>query len=429
MKKIIILAALCLAVISQDFAQSYIYTPQPPKPKKTAGAKKQPTKPVCPYPEKFHVVVDFESGSDVYSLEVLDLLDSAYRLAFDKENPRLYAMIIESYGNGDDSLDFRRVDAVYQYFTSREKNSFLTRIAKNKIYNSCSGDDEEILKYEVPVDRKYYNMSELPASRKNLDGKPLDGKVLLTFVHNPEECIGGFSECAVPAGDSLVRGYYSSVFIPQGMLYRIKNTKDKCPDDLEFSIEEHMDYKETLERYFLIPHKKQILLQVGYIVLRSNYKRDTGECVGELPDSIMVRFPITPQQWQNKIRIYGKKYSEKGVEYKGLTTKKMASKVTTVVQAAINATQIDTIFLGKRIKPEEVDDYFFPVKTNVEEGSFAINGEYYKAYRINKHGEYEMRPALQNLFRIETEEQPIEEEKSSSKKKQNKKYSDDEEIE
>ena len=430
MKKLLIFLIICSALATQAIAQSYIYTPPVKKQKNTPGKPKK-QEPVIPFPEQFCLLVDFANGSENYDLETLDLLDSVYRIMMDRTNPRMYAIAIEGFGgDNDDSLTFHRVNNVYDYFVQRSKSPFLVRITTNKIKNSCSGEGEELIKYEVPVDRKYYKMSELPQSRHTFNNTPLTGKVLMTFKHNPEACIGGFTNCCVPSRDSLVRGYYSSVMITKGALLRIDNTRDKCPDSIDFAIEEHLDYKEVLERYFLIPHKKQLLIQVGYVVLKSNYKRDTGECISEMPDSIFVRFPITQEQWQNKVRIFGKKYSEKGVEYKSLTTKKMASKVSLAVQAGINVTQLDTIFLGKRIQPEEIDDYFYQIKTDVEEGSFQYKGKYYKAFKVNKNGDYEMKTPLRELFRIELEEQdPLDNTTDGKKNKKNKKYADDEEIE
>ena len=430
MKKLLIFLIICSALATQAIAQSYIYTPPVKKQKNTPG-KPKTQEPTIPYPEQFCLLVDFAAGSENYDLETLDLLDSVYRLAFDKENPRMYAVAIEGFGgDNDDTLTFNRVNNVYDYFFQRAKSPFIARITKNKIKNSCSGEGEELIRYEVPIDRKYYKMSELPQSRHTFNNTPLEGKVLMTFKHNPEACIGGFTNCCVPSRDSLVRGYYSSVMITKGALLRIDNTRDKCPDSIDFAIEEHLNYKEVLERYCLIPHKKQLLIQVGYVVLKSNYKRDTGECVNEMPDSIFVRFPITQEQWQNKIRIFGKKYSEKGIEYKSLTTKKLASKTSVAVQAGINVTQLDTIFLGKRIQPDEIDDYFYQIKTNVEEGSFLYKGKYYKAFKVNKNGDYEMKEPLKELFRIELEEEdPLDNPTDGKKNKKNKKYADDEEIE
>ena len=92
------------------------------------------------------------------------------------------------------------------------------------------------------------------------------------------------------------------------------------------------------------------------------------------------------------------------MEYKALTTKKMPSKVSLNVQAAINAMQFDTIFLGKRIQPNELNDYFYECKTDMESGSFTVDGKHYKAYRLDKHGDYEIKKPLRALMRIVEEE-------------------------
>ena len=112
------------------------------------------------------------------------------------------------------------------------------------------------------------------------------------------------------------------------------------------------------------------------------------------------------------------------MEYKALTTKKMPSKVSLSVQAAINVMQLDTIFLGKRIQPNELSDYFFECKTDLEDGSFKAEGKQWKAYRLDRHGNYEIKKPLRQLMRIvEDEVDEIEEQESDSR------YKDDEEIE
>ena len=97
----------------------------------------------------------------------------------------------------------------------------------------------------------------------------------------------------------------------------------------------------------------------------------------------------------------------------------------TIKPIVIHAKAVNTIFLGKRIKVEEVDDYFYRVKTDAEEGTITVGDKFYKAYRIDKEGNYELKKPLRALFRMENdaEEEEIEETKT------NKRYADDEEIE
>ncbi|MBQ2508675.1 MAG: hypothetical protein II532_02765 [Bacteroidales bacterium] len=406
-----------LAVSHTVDAQTGIYIPSA-KPIKNMKA-------AMIHPETFCLLLQYSGSDSTYSINDLDILDSVYNIAFDRDNPRLYQMIIEGYGGENEALTRSRVDVLYRYFAYRCHAPFPIRYAANPIHCSCKGDTVELLRYEVPVERHVYNTAELPSSRTTFNQSiKLSNCVLITFKTNPDECIGLSRGCFVPSQDSTIRGYYASVFMKKGALYSVSNTKDSCPENVEFRIEEHLDWKEVLEHYFLVPHKKQIIVQVGYIVLHSNIHRDYGECTQELPDSIFVRFPVTNEQWENKVRIFGKKYSEKGVAFKSLTTKKVPSKISINIQTGINVTQLDTLFLGKRIQPEELKDYFYEVDTDMEEGSFQADGKYWKAYRLDKHGDYEIKKSLRQLMRI-VEDTPEEIEEDPTDKR----YADDEDIE
>ncbi len=406
-----------LAVSHTVDAQTGIYIPSA-KPIKNMKA-------AMIHPETFCLLLQYSGSDSTYSINDLDILDSVYNIAFDRDNPRLYQMIIEGYGGENEALTRSRVDVLYRYFAYRCHAPFPIRYAANPIHCSCKGDTVELLRYEVPVERHVYNTAELPSSRTTFNQSiKLSNCVLITFKTNPDECIGLSRGCFVPSQDSTIRGYYASVFMKKGALYSVSNTKDSCPENVEFRIEEHLDWKEVVEHYFLVPHKKQIIVQVGYIVLHSNIHRDYGECTQELPDSIFVRFPVTNEQWENKVRIFGKKYSEKGVAFKSLTTKKVPSKISINIQTGINVTQLDTLFLGKRIQPEELKDYFYEVDTDMEEGSFQADGKYWKAYRLDKHGDYEIKKSLRQLMRI-VEDTPEEIEEDPTDKR----YADDEDIE
>jgi len=420
MKRIVRLALLCIILLLPMVARaqsSGIYIPSA-KPIKNMQKAME-------HPDVFCLLLQYSGNAATYSTNDLDWLDSAYRVAFDRANPKLYAITIEGY-SGSEALSEQRIEGVYNYFANRCYAPFPIRYATNPIHCFCNGDTIEYLRYEVPVDRKAYNVSDLPESRRtfNRDIK-LTNCVLITFRHNPDECLGAARGCVVPAQDTTIRGYYASVFMKRGTLYNVTDTKDTCPSDVSFSIEEHLEYKPIVEDYFLVPHRKQIILQVGYVVLHSSINRKFGECSQQLPDSIYVRFPVTQEQIDSKIRIFGKKYSTRGVEYKTLTTKKVKSKVSLSVQAAVNVTQLDTIFLGKRIQPEEVDDYLFECKTDMEDGSVKIGDKHYKAYRLDRHGNYEFKKDFQALLRIvEDEVEEIEEQQESDRR-----YRDDEEIE
>lgn len=404
MKKLLSISILILFGIQQLplLAQTGLYV---------ASAKpvKDMNKVLATYPETFYLVMEFGMDTTL-TLSDLDMLDSVYNYAFlNRENPNFYTMTVEGYADGDEQMMEARCNAVYNYFCRRSYSPFPIRIAYNPIHCSCHGDTVESLRYEVPATVNVLNMADLPESRQTLNKTiQLKGNVLVTFRNNPDECIGTSRGCFLPANDTVIHGYYASLAIQKGAVYAVQNTKDTCPPQLEIKIEEHLDYKEIVERYSLIPHRKYIILQAGYVVLHSNSSRKIGECTAKLPDSIYVRFPFTPEQWAGKLRIYSKVVNNKGqLEYKALSTKKLKSKDKTkiTVQSAINATQLDTVYLGKRIQPDELSSYFYPAISEVEEGSFEFGRKYYKAFRVNKHGDYEIKPALRDLFRIIEQEE------------------------
>lgn len=359
-------------------------------------------------PETFALLIHFEGADTTLSLSNLDLLDSAYNIAFDKNNPMLYTMNVEAYGNGADSLWQKRVDAVCLYFANRCHLPFPVRYVFNPIHCSCRGDSLELVRYEVPLSSSVYNCSDLPESRLFLNKTvALKNAVLITFRNNPDECLGLVRGAYIPAQDSTIRGYYTTLSLAKGAIYSVDNTKDSCPVSYEIKIDEHLDYQKVVERYFLVPHKKQIIVQAGYVVVKSNFPRTASECLLPLPDSITVSFPITQEQWDNKIRVFAKKYSDKGVEYKSLSTKKVKTKGSDAlhIQVSVNATQLDTLFLGKRIHEDELDDYFFEVDSPREEGSFTLDGHHYKAFVMDRNGEYDIKQDLRSLFRIIEQEE------------------------
>lgn len=392
MKKLLSLAALLLLVVSVT-AQTGIYIPSAKPIKNMKKAMENP--------DVFCVILYYAPGDSTYTIQDLDWLDSAYQVAFDRNNPKLYSMVIEGYGDADESLTRARVEGIYHYYANRCHAPFPIRYATNNVHCSCHGDTTEVLRYEVPADLRVYDCDSLPESRKMFNKTiALPGSVMITFRHDPDECIGMSRGCFLPGQDTTIRGYYTSLSMPKGAIYSVSNTKDSCPPSLDIRIEEHLNYREVLERFFLVPHRKHIIMNVGYIVIHSSYNRQYGECSLEQPDSIILKVPITQEQWDNKVRVFGKKYSEKGVEYKTLTTKKSKTKVNIALQTSLNVTQLDTLFLAKRIKPEELKDYFYEVKTDMEEGSFTYGHKHYKAYRLDKHGEMEIKKKMQILLRI-----------------------------
>jgi hypothetical protein len=368
-------------------------------------------------PPTFQLLLCYQGNDSSYSVNDLDLLDSAYRIAFDIENPNYYTMTVESYGNGDDSLGQRRVDGVVRYFAMRSYAPFPIRMAHNPIRCSCHGDTVESLRFEVPTSTAVYNYSELPEARRLLNKTiPLENSVLVTFKNDPDECVGTARGCFMPSEDSLVRGYYATLFLARGSVYSVAGTKDTCPGGLQISIDDHLDYRQTVERYKLIPHPKQILVQAGYIIVKSNFGRGADECELEQKDSVFVRIPATPEQLASKLKFFAKVKTTRGIEYKALPTRKLPGKGDLVLQAPISVDQFDTIYLGKRIQEKELKDYFYEVDSPTEAAAFAVGKRFFVAYRVDKHGQYELKKALRNLFRIVPEQE--EDFKKPSEKKE-----------
>lgn len=357
-------------------------------------------------PPQFALLLQFSPEDTALTLNHLDWLDSAYSVAFNPSSQQLYTMRIEAFA-ADAAVGQVWTDAVLLYFSRRSRMPFPVRYAVNPIHCSCMGDTTEVVRYEVPLTAESYALSDLPESRRMFNKTiPLDNAVLVTFTHNPDACLGPARGCYIPAQDSTIRGYYTELSLKKGVLYAVDGTKDSCPENVTVTIEEHLDYKSLVERYFLIPHRRQILVQSGYVVLHPD-SLATRQCRLPQPDSITIQLPATAEQWESKIRFFAKRYTEKGVEYKSLPTKKVAAKGggNLHIKATINLSQMDTIFIGKRIKDTELKDYFYEVDSDRDVGAFTVGKRHYKAYRMGRDGEYEMKKALRRLFRIVPDEE------------------------
>lgn len=371
-------------------------------------------------PEVFYLLLCYEGSAPTYSVSDLDLLDSAYRIAFDVDNPMYYTMAVEAYGDGNEALGRERVDGVYRYFAMRGGQRFPVRVARNNIHCSCMGDTVETLRFEVPVVTAVYNAAELPESRRLLNKSiALQNCVLVTFRNDPDECVGTARGCYVPAEDSIVRGYYASLSLAKGSVRAVDNTKDTCPSGLEITVEDHLDYRKVVEQYSLVPHRKQLIVQAGYIVIKSNWAQAIDSCTQPQKDSIFVRIPATPEQVAAKLKFFAKVKGKRGEEYRQLPTRKLPGRAELMLQAPINATQFDTIYVGKRIQEGELGRYFYSVDGPTEAAAFKVGDRYWVAYRVGKGGQYELKKHLVELFRVVPEQEEEELPETSSDKKIN----------
>ena len=368
-------------------------------------------------PEVFYLLLCYEGSAPTYSVSDLDLLDSAYRIAFDVDNPMYYTMAVEAYGDGNEALGKERVDGVYRYFAMRGGQRFPVRVARNNIHCSCMGDTVETLRFEVPVATAVYNAAELPESRRLLNKSiALQNCVLVTFRNDPDECVGTARGCYVPAEDSIVRGYYALLSLAKGSVRAVDNTKDTCPSGLEITVEDHLDYRKVVEQYSLVPHRKQLIVQAGYIVIKSNWAQAIDSCTQPQKDSIFVRIPATPEQVAAKLKFFAKVKGKRGEEYRQLPTRKLPGRAELMLQAPINATQFDTIYVGKRIQEGELGRYFYSVDGPTEAAAFKVGDRYWVAYRVGKGGQYELKKHLMELFRVVPEQEEELPETSSDKK-------------
>ena len=371
-------------------------------------------------PEVFYLLLCYEGSAPTYSVSDLDLLDSAYRIAFDIDNPMYYTMAVEAYGDGNEALGRERIDGVYRYFAMRGGQRFPVRVARNNIHCSCMGDTVETLRFEVPVATAVYNAAELPESRRLLNKSiALQNCVLVTFRNDPDECVGTARGCYVPAEDSIVRGYYASLSLAKGSVRAVDNTKDTCPSGLEITVEDHLDYRKVVEQYSLVPHRKQLIVQAGYIVIKSNWAQAIDSCTQPQKDSIFVRIPATPEQVAAKLKFFAKVKGKRGEEYRQLPTRKLPGRAELMLQAPINATQFDTIYVGKRIQEGELGRYFYSVDGPTEAAAFKVGDRYWVAYRVGKGGQYELKKHLMELFRVVPEQEEEELPETSSDKKIN----------
>ena len=85
----IVLMTLLLSLGAAASAQSGLYVP-------SAKPIKDMQKALV-NPQVFHLLLTFQGNDSTYTISHLDLLDSAYRIAFSEENPMLYTMVVESY--------------------------------------------------------------------------------------------------------------------------------------------------------------------------------------------------------------------------------------------------------------------------------------------------------------------------------------------
>lgn len=384
-----------------------IFSPQQPKKRRGTADKKAQSEPV--FAQRVEAYISFDKGNAYYTKGGLNTLDSIYMMTFANKNNRFYKMTIIGYDDGEaiseenSSLARDRAVVIFKYFSSREETEYIIKRTPSTYNQMCIGDVNYYIKYKMPFDFKWVNLCNLAQEEKTENNISLVGKAHIIIEDDPEDCLGEYFDYDWPASDTVLQGNYAIVKIPQGTLDYIHHTKDtiayKCP----IGYKEVMSFEQLTSDYSLIPHKKQFILNAGYIVVSPERKPDYSSCVNRdnIPANIQIDVPIETQQQAAGLKFYGKTYKPNGeVVYKAISTKKIKDKETKeqTLECFITPFQFDTIFLGKKIEEKQMSDYFYPAREG-EPGSFQAMGGWLKPFKLDKRGEYVIKEAMQALLR------------------------------
>ncbi len=360
------------------------------------------------FPATLETYIDFDKGSSYYTKQGLNTLDSLYMVVFDKDNKRFYKMTITGYDDGDEineqttTLARDRAIMVFKYFSSREETEYIIKRTPSYQISSCFGRSEYYLKYKMPFDFRWINIAN--ASKDYLpEGIDCRGKVHILIEEDMEDCLGSFMDYDFPSQDTLLKGNYTKVTIPKSCIDFVHHTKDTLDKNYTIDFKDVMGFDELADNYFLVPHKKQYILNAGYIVIAPSVKPDYNTCQGKdtIQPNIDIRVFLEKNQRDSGLKFYGKTYKPNGeVVYKAISTKKIKDKEADEmwIQCLITPFQFDTIFVGKKIEEKDMSDYFYAAKSE-EPGSFECMGGWLKCYKLDKQGKYILKDKMQGVLR------------------------------
>ncbi len=362
------------------------------------------------FPEKFEAFVCFSKGQSTYTEESLDILDSVYKIAFDKGNNKFYKITIIGYDDAEDlkesntNLARERAITIFNYFAGREGTEYIIRRTPSKSFHSCDGETEYIIKYKMPFDFKWENLNQKPQSERSLYGVDLTSKAYILIENNPEECLGKFNDYYYPSQDTtLVSKSLSMLKMPKGALESLTHTKEELNDVMTLQFEEKLSFEEVTKNYNLVPHRRQYIISSGYFVVKSNHQPSYETCKlkDKFSQNITIRLPLEEQQIQARLRFYARTYNPNGTwDYKAVTTSKERDRETKMeaITGSFSAFQLDTIYVGKKIDEKEMRDYFYPAKEG-EPGAFQAMGGWLKPYKLDKRGSIVMKKQMQLILR------------------------------
>ncbi len=359
------------------------------------------------FPATMEAFITFDKGSSYYTKEGLNKLDSIYMVAFDKENKRFYKMTITGFDDGEEisetttTLARDRAVMVFKYFSSREETEYIIKRTPSTQIVSCVGEQEYYIKYKMPFDFRWINLAT--ANKNDLPAGDCKGKVHILLEEDKESCVGDFFDYDFPTQDTVLKGRYTKVTIPKGAIEFVHHTKDTLQGDYTIEFKDVMSFDDLADNYFLVPHKKQYIINAGYIVIAPSTKPDFNTCVGKdtIQPNIDVRVFLDKHQWSSGLKFYGKSYTPKGETiYKPISTKKIKDKEADEmwIQCMITPFQFDTIFVGKKIEQKEMSDYFYAGKSE-EPGSFECMDGWLKCYKLDKQGKYVIKDKMQGILR------------------------------
>jgi hypothetical protein len=297
-----------------------------------------------------------------------------------------------------------RAIRVFDYFASREGTEYIVRRTPSKYYHSCDGETECVIKYKMPFDFKWINLTGKPQAEKTINGIDLTSKAYILVENNPEEALGKFNDYYFPMQDTtIVSKNMSMLKMPKGALGSLTHTKDTIDAQMDLSFEDYLSFEEITNNYSLVPHKRQFILKAGYFVVKSNRQPNYETCKQKenYKPEITIRLPLEMQQNEARLKFFAKTYNPNGTwEYKAVPTTKDKDRETKLEAIIGNFTafQLDTIYVGKKVAEDEMSNYFYPAKEG-EPGAFRALGGWLKPYKLDKRGTIIMKKDMEIMLR------------------------------
>ncbi|MCF0210963.1 MAG: hypothetical protein HUK18_06625 [Bacteroidales bacterium] len=361
------------------------------------------------YPARVEAYINFDKGNAYYTKGGLNALDSIYLMTFNTKNNRFYKMTIIGYDDGGEiteessSLARDRAIVVFKYFSSREETEYIIKRTPSQYTQSCVGEVNYYIKYKMPFDFQWINLSTINEEERTENNISLAGKVHIIIEDDPEDCLGEYYDYDWPSQDTTLSGNHAQVMIPKGCLEYIHHTKDTITYTCNINYKEVMSFEDLTANYKLIPHNKQYILNAGYIVVSPEKQPDYSSCATKdtITPTIQIDVPIEKHQQAAGLKFYGKTYKPNGtVVYKAISTKKIKDKDTkdVTLECFVTPFQFDTIFLGKKIEEKDMSNYFYPAKEG-EPGAFEAMGGWLKPFKLNKQGDYIIKEEMQAILR------------------------------